>query len=236
MKTVLITGASGGIGTATAKVFYENGYKVIIHYNRSGDEAKKLSEELGNSQIVQADVSDKISVEKMFEQIGDVDVLVNNAGTALPQKLIADVTEEEYDMVMNTNVKGTYLCCQQALKNMIKKHSGAIINVSSIWGIAGGSCEVVYSASKAAIIGFTKALSREVGPSNIRVNAVAPGVILTKMNAHLDGDTMKDLAGESSLMRNGTPEDIANMIYFLASDKADFITGQVICADGGFIN
>lgn len=236
MKTVLITGASGGIGAATARLFYENGYKVIIHYNYSEDEAKRLSEELGNSQIVQADISDKPSVEKMFEQIGNIDVLVNNAGTALTQKLLTDVTEEEYDRVMNTNVKGTYLCCQQALKSMVKNHSGAIVNVSSIWGISGGSCEVVYSASKAAIIGFTKALSREIGPSNIRVNAVAPGVILTKMNSHLDDETMNELAEESSLMRNGTPEDIANVIYYLASEKSGFITGQVICVDGGFIN
>ena len=241
-KTVLITGASGGIGRAAALAFAREGYNVAVHYNKSGGDAEELCaaiETLGVKAVpVQADISDRSAVEKMFAEVrnalGAVGVLVNNAGIA-EQALFSDITEEMWDRMFDVNVKGAYLCTKSALPDMIHEKWGRIINISSMWGISGASCEVHYSASKAALIGFTKALAKEVGLSGITVNCIAPGVIDTPMNGHLSPDIMEELKNETPLNRIGTPEDAAEAILFLASERSSFITGQVLSVDGGFI-
>ena len=183
-------------------------------------------------------MSDSNQVKRMFSEIncvfGGVDILVNNAGIA-QQKLFTDITDEDFDKMFAVNVKGVFNCCREAVPYMVNRKNGRIINISSIWGISGASCEVHYSASKAAVIGLTKALAKELGPSGICVNCIAPGVIDTPMNSCFDSDTMNALIDETPLMRIGTPEDIAKTVFFFASEDSSFITGQVICADGGFI-
>lgn len=241
-KTVLVTGASRGIGRAVAVKFALNGYSVAINYNNSKEAAENLVQELKEKQCrvmaVKADVSDQSQVEEMLACInacfGPVDILVNNAGIAR-QQLFTDITSEEWDRMFNTNVKSMFYCSQSVLKSMIRNKSGKIINISSIWGLTGASCEVHYSAAKAAVIGLTKALAKELGPSNIQVNCVAPGVIETDMNAGLDETTLVMLKEETPLGIIGKGEDIAEMVYFLASDKANFITGQIISPNGGFL-
>ncbi len=233
MKTALITGASRGIGAACARALASDGWRVVINYNTSADEAEKLARETGGIAI-QADVSDMTQVENMFSVSGNVDLLVCNAGIAL-QKLVTDTSRSEWDRIFSVNVTGVFNCCKAALPHMIRNHAGKIITVSSMWGITGASCECAYSASKAAVIGFTKALAKEVGPSNIQVNCIAPGVIDTDMNSALSPETIEELCDETPLTRIGTPEDIAALAVFLASEKADFITGQVISSNGGFL-
>lgn len=241
-RTVLITGASRGIGRAAAVIFAKNGFNVAVNYCRSEDRAKALAEELKaygvNAAAYRADVSDKSAVTEMFRraeaELGKISVLVNNAGIA-EQALFSDITEEMWDRMFDVNVKGAYNCTQAALPSMIHEKYGRIVNVSSMWGISGASCEVHYSASKAAIIGFTKALAKEVGLSGITVNCIAPGVIETDMNAALSEEAMNVLKEDTPLNRIGDPEDAAEAIFFLASDKAGFITGQVLSVDGGFI-
>lgn len=237
MKTVLITGASRGIGAETARIFAENGYRVIINYNKSKDAALSLAEEIG-ARAICADVSKQSDVCEMFNQIENefsgVDILVNNAGIA-QAKLFSDITEEEWDKMFSVNVKGMFNCTKAALSYMINKKSGKIINISSIWGIAGASCEVHYSASKAAVIGFTKALAKELGPSGITVNAVAPGVIMTDMCASLSEEDIEALKEETPTGKTGTPRDIAETILFLASSGGDFLTGQIISPNGGIV-
>ena len=241
-KTVLITGASHGIGKATAILFAKHNYNVIINYNTSEDEAKKIEVDLikqgANALAIKADVSRQDEVKEMFEVIndtfGDIHVLINNAGI-FSQKLFTDVAEEEWDKIFDVNIKGIFNCTQFALKSMIKNHFGKIINISSIWGLTGASCEVVYSATKAAVIGFTKALAKEVGPCNINVNAVAPGVIDTQMNKNISVEIMCDLKEQTPLGVIGTCEDVAQTILFLASDNSKFITGQVISPNGGIV-
>lgn len=241
-KTVLITGSSRGIGRAAAVTFAKNGYNVAVNYNKSSEAAERLCselEQLGVKSIAfQADVSDKSAVNEMVKQIeadlGQITVLVNNAGIA-EQALFSDITEEMWDRMFDVNVKGAYNCTQAVLPHMIHNKYGRIVNVSSMWGISGASCEVHYSASKAALIGFTKALAKEVGLSGITVNCVAPGVIATEMNGHLSEDIIEELKNETPLNRIGTPEDVAEAIFFFASDKASFITGQILSVDGGFI-
>ena len=232
-KRVLITGGSRGIGRETAFAFYEKGYNVVINYNKSAEQALSAAKETGGIAI-QADVSDYAQVEEMISKIGHVDILVNNAGIA-QQKMLCDITGEDWDDMFNINVKGMFNCVKCVLPGMINKKQGKIINISSIWGISGASCEVHYSASKAAVIGFTKALAKEVGPSGINVNCVAPGVIMTDMNAQLDRETLDMLINETPLNRLGTARDVADTVVFLASDKAGFITGQVISPNGGFL-
>ena len=237
MKTVLITGATRGIGEATARLFKEKGYRICINYQKSKKKAEMLEKEL-DAYAFCADVSKKNEVDEMFSEInerfGGVDVLVNNAGIA-QFKLFSDITEDEWDRMFDINVKGMFNCTQAALPYMIHNKCGKIINVSSMWGITGASCEVHYSASKAAVIGFTKALAKELGPSGICVNCVAPGVIKTDMCAGLSDEDMDVLADETPIGRIGTPEDVAKAIMFLATDDSDFITGQVISPNGGFV-
>ncbi len=236
MKTVLITGASRGIGAATARVFAENGYRVVINYKSSKQKAEALAEEIGGIAIC-ADVADSKQVSAMIEEIrqkvGGVDILVNNAGFAQFSMFDA-LTDEQWQSMMNVTLSGAFYCIRGVLPNMIHKKSGAIINISSIWGICGSACEVAYSAAKAGLIGMTKALAKEVGPSGITVNCVAPGMIDTEMNQTLDSNTIAELCSETPLGRMGTPEDIAKTILFLAED-GHFITGQVISPNGGLV-
>ncbi len=243
MKTVLITGSSRGIGHETAKRFAQNGYNVAINYNNSKESAKKLCDEInasgGRAEIFEADISNVSQTEKMidsvFAKFGGIDVLVNNAGIALGQGLFTDFKDVDAKLVFDTNVFGMMNCSRSVIPYMVRRKSGKIINVSSIWGICGGSCEVIYSSAKAAVIGFTKALAKELAPSGINVNCVAPGMIDTDMNSHLSKEDMDAFCEEVPLGRIGLPADVAESILFLASDGADYITGQTIVVDGGII-
>ena len=239
IKTVLITGASRGIGKATASAFARKGYSVIINFNRSESEAKALADELTETygvdcKAIKADVSNPSEVRAMFEEAGPVDVLINNAGVS-SQMLFTDITDDEWRKTIGTNLDGVFCCCRAALPHMIAKKSGVIINISSMWGEVGASCEVHYSASKAGVIGLTKALAKEVAPSGIRVNCISPGVIMTDMMKGFDDETIEELKSETPLGRLGTPEDIANAALFLSSDEASFITGQTLGVNGGII-
>ena len=244
MKTVLITGASGGIGSAIAVAFAQNGYDVALNYNKNEAKAKKLAgilrETYGvNAAAVGADVSDRTAVNSMFDEIdrlfGNLDVLINNAGIA-QQKLFTDISSDEWCSMLNTNLGGVFNCTQEALKRyMLKNHSGVILNISSMWGQVGASCEVHYSAAKAGVIGLTKALAKEVGLSGIRVNCICPGVIMTDMMKEFDENTVAGLKEETPLNLLGTPEDIADSAVFLCSEKAKFITGQILGVNGGFV-
>ncbi|HBF1026477.1 TPA: SDR family oxidoreductase [Clostridioides difficile] len=241
-KTVLITGGARGIGKAMSKAFAKEGYNVLVNFNKSENEAKELytilNEKNFSVKLFKADISNREDVEDMVDycikEFGGLDVLVNNAGVS-QDKLFTDITDEDWDNMMNINLKGSFYCSQVALKYMISEKKGNIINISSIWGISGASCEVHYSITKAGIIGMTKALAKEVGPSNIRVNIIAPGVINTDMLSGYNEEDIDALVEETPLMRLGTPEDIANCAIFLASDKSNFITGQVISPNGGFV-
>lgn len=236
-KTVIITGASRGIGYDTARLFAENGWNVAANYYQTAEPSLALAERFPNVEAFRADISKREEayalIRMAIERFGKADVLINNAGIA-QQKLFTDITEEEWDRMFAVNVKGTMYCCQAVLRDMIRRKSGKIINVSSVWGQKGASCEVHYSASKAAVIGLTKALAKEVGLSGITVNCVAPGVIDTQMNRCHDEETMEALKEETPLNRLGTVQDVAQLLFFLASDGADFITGQVIGINGGF--
>lgn len=243
MKGVaLVTGASRGIGRAIALRLAQEGYAVAVHCIKSIDKANAVCAEIrANGGQAQAyfcdiantgDVSDMIS--RIHTELGSITVLVNNAGIA-QQKLFTDITPEEWRRMMAVHVDGAYNTCHTVLPDMIRHHKGAIVNVSSMWGQIGGSCEVHYSTAKAALIGFTKALAKEVGPSGIRVNCVAPGVIQTDMMAGFDDETLSALSDETPLCRLGTPEDVAAAVSFLVSEQASFITGQVLAPNGGIV-
>lgn len=240
MKKALVTGASRGIGRSVARRLCRDGFYVIINYARSDSEANSLLNELNNSysnkcaELYKADISDRSQAEAMFCASGGIDLLVNSAGIA-QQKLFTDLTEQDWERMFAVDVTGVFHCCQLALPHMIRQKQGKIINISSMWGQVGASCEVHYSAAKAAVIGLTKALAKEVGPSNIQVNCIAPGVIDTQMNAALSEETIRELKEETPLCRIGTPEDIAAAVSFLASPDADFITGQILGVNGGMI-
>ena len=237
MKTVLITGGSRGIGAATARRFAAAGYRVAINYNRSEREALKLAEELGGT-AVRADVGDPDQVQEMVDNVLDkfcqLDILVCNAGIA-QQKLFGELTNEDWKKIFTVNVEGVFYTIRAALPHMLHRKAGRIVTVSSMWGQVGGSCEVAYSASKAAVIGLTKALAKEIGPSGITVNCVAPGVIATEMNAGLSTEDLEALRNKTPLESIGKPEDVAESIFFLASDAARFITGQTLAPNGGLI-
>lgn len=237
MKTVVITGSSRGIGAATAKLFAENGFNVCVNYFHSEKAAKELTASLPSAVAVKADISKKADafalIEAATETFGHVDVLVNNAGIALPPQLVTDVSDADYDRVFDINMKGVHNTVNAVLPQMVNRKSGNIVNISSLWGVVGGSCETVYTASKAAVIGYTKALAKELGPSGIRVNCVAPGFIRTEMNARFSEEEIASFAEETPLCRVGDPQDVAKAVFFLATDMSDFITGQTLCVDGG---
>ena len=239
MRKVLITGASRGIGRAIAAAFAEAGYSVIINYNKSEDKATSLCREIAEQfgaecRAVKADVSDAAQVREMFRSVGAVDALVNNAGVS-SQKLFTDISDADWRETVGVILDGAFYCCREALPAMIARKSGVIINISSMWGEVGASCEVHYSAAKAGVIGLTKALAKEVGLSGIRVNCIAPGVIKTDMLNAFGKEDLDALKAETPLNRLGTPGDIAAAAVFLASDKASFITGQVLGVNGGFV-
>ncbi len=243
MKTALITGASRGIGCAIAIRLSQLGYSVAINYKENkcaAEEVKKqIQEHGGKAEIFCADVSDNKQVKKMTQEViacfGGIDVLVNNAGIALPQGLFTDFDDLSAKNIFDTNVFGTMNCSRAVIPHFVSKKSGKIINISSIWGICGGSCEVIYSASKGAIVAFTKALSKELGPSGICVNCVAPGLIETDMNKNLSEDDKKEFTDGISLGRTGSVEEIAETVAFLVSEASSYITGQVITVDGGIL-
>ena len=236
-EVVLITGGSRGIGAAAARRFAEDGCRVVINYCRSREQAEALARELGGW-AVQADVSDPVQVQGMIDNVLDkfcqLDILVCNAGVA-QQKLFGDLTDADWRGIFGVNVDGVFHAIRAALPHFIHRKQGRIVTVSSMWGQVGGSCEVAYSASKAAVIGLTKALAKELGPSGITVNCVAPGVIDTNMNCNLDEQALQALREETPLGDIGTPEDVAACIHFLASPAARFITGQVLAPNGGLV-
>lgn len=240
--TVLVTGGAGGIGGAVCREFAAAGYKVAINYFKSEDAARKLVDEIlesgGMAKAYKADVSQPAEVSKMvvdvMADLGHVDVLINNAAVAF-QGLLTDTTDAMYDRLMDVNMKGAFNATKAVLPGMINRKDGVIINISSMWGEVGASCEVVYSASKAALLGFTKSLAKEVGPSGIRVNCISPGVVDTPMNSRHSERDMEELSNKTPLERIGKPEEIAKATLFLASENASFITGQILGVNGGFI-
>ena len=241
-KIALVTGSSRGIGAAAALQLARDGYDIAINYLERADRAEEVLKQVRACGVqalaVQADVSDARAVEEMFKKIraslGEVTLLVSNAGIA-GQVQIQDITEERWRRFFAVNVDGAFHTIRCALPPMLRKHEGCIITISSMWGLRGASCESAYSATKAALIGFSRSLASELAPTGIRVNCIAPGVIDTEMLDELPGEIKDTLADETPLRRLGRPEDIAAAISFLASDKASFITGQVLTCDGGFI-
>lgn len=236
MKTALITGASGGIGSAIARKLAGDGYFVILHYHQNSS-AEILAQQLHGT-AVRADLENFSEIEAMIANslriAGHIDVLINNAGMSI-SGLLTDISPDTRKKIFAVNILSAMECTRLVLPDMIHRKSGNIINISSMWGQVGASCEVDYSATKSAMIGFTKALAQEVAPSQIRVNCIAPGVIRTGMLDCYDAETLQNLAEETPLGRLGTPEDVANAVGFLCSPGADFITGQILGVNGGFV-
>lgn len=242
MKYALIAGASGGIGAATARAFAQAGYGVAIHAHRNVDKLHALAQELSALSVpvleVCADLSDpvqaKTMVDNVLEKFCQLDILVCCSGLS-HVGLVTDIDPQQWKTLFGVNVDGMHYCCQAVLPHMVHRKEGCILTVSSMWGQVGASCEVAYSATKGAVIAYTKALAQEVGPSNIRVNCIAPGVIATEMNAHLSPEDLEALADETPLGRIGTPEECATCALFLASEGASFVTGQVLAPNGGLV-
>ena len=231
---MVVTGGSCGIGRECARFFAQKGYDIVFNYNAHEEEAFGLNKEFPNCFPVKADFNKKGDAENFCkavkERFSHLDVLINNAGIA-DYSLITDLKDERWDEIMNVNLKAMYITSRELLPLMIREHKGAVVNISSMWGLSGASCEVAYSASKGGVIAFTKALAKEVGPSGISVNAIAPGVINTNMTKNLDEAIIKELAEEVPLLKIGEPSDIAEAAYFLSQSR--FITGQVLAVDGG---
>lgn len=238
MKTAIVTGASRGIGAATALMLSKLGYSVAVNYRENkaaADETvKRIIDAGGDAFSVRADVSDPKGVKELFRIAGAPDVLVNNAGIS-HIGLLQDMNDAEISRLIGTDLVGVILCSREAARLMVPKKSGCIINIASMWGEVGASCEAVYSAAKAGVIGFTKALAKELGPSGIRVNCVSPGVIKTDMNGELTRETLEELAGDTPLLRLGTPEDVAAAVGFLVREESSFITGQILPVNGGIV-
>lgn len=242
MSIAVVTGASGGIGAEIAKRLAQDGFSVALIYNRNAEKAQKTADEItlsgGSAKTYKCDVRDSSEITSAIEAIerdfGEISVLVNNAGIS-EQKLLTDITDSDWENMISTNLSGAFYFCRTVLPYFVHRKSGRIINISSMWGETGGSCEVHYSAAKAGLIGLTKALAKEVAPSGITVNAVSPGVINTEMVTKLGKDTVDMLREEIPVMRLGTPEDVANAVSFLADDRASYITGQIISVNGGIV-
>lgn len=236
-KVVLVTGGSRGIGKAICEKFAKEGYTVAVNYEKSEEKANLLAEKIGGRAYL-ADVSNYEEVSSMFDKIerelGSVDILINNAAVSVVG-VFQDCTDEEWERIFGVNVKGVFNCCKRAVGNMLKKQSGSIVNISSIWGVTGGSCECHYSATKAAVIGYTKAMAKELGPSGIRVNCIAPGAVDTDMNAHLSKEDWEEIEEETPLCKTGSADEIAEAVYFAASEKASYMTGAVLNVNGGMV-
>lgn len=242
MKTVVITGASKGIGAATAILFARKGYNVVINYNNSYEAAKLLTRSLSSQGYSVLDVKANVAnyhetdilIKEAVYKFGSVDVLINNAGVS-HIGLITDTDHIDSDRIFDINLKGVYNCCKSVTPVMVSQKSGKIINIASMWGEVGASCEVAYSAAKAGVIGLTKALAKELAPSNITVNAISPGLIETGMNSNISVEDLTNFVEEIPLGRMGSADEIAAAAYFLASEDADYITGQVLGVNGGFV-
>jgi len=232
----VVTGGSRGIGAAAVRAFCAAGYRVAFFYRENDGAAAMLAENTGAISL-KADVADRRQVHEAFAQVrarlGAVDVLINNAGIA-QFRLFDEISDEDWRRMMSVNLDGVFYCAQAVAPEMISRKSGCILNVSSVWGILGASCEAHYAASKGAVIALTRSLAKELGPSGIRVNCVAPGVIRTDMNRDLDEEALGDLAGRTPLGRLGEASEVADALVFLAGESASFITGQVLGVDGGF--
>lgn len=235
MKNVLVTGGTRGIGRSIVEELVKNNYNVILNYNKSQKEAEKIKQKYSNVEIYQADVSSFSQVENMIKwtekKFERIDVLINNAGIS-QIKPFADITEEDWDNIINTNLKSVFYTSKSVLSNMLKYKNGLILNISSIWGLIGASCEVHYSTAKSGVNGFTKALAKELGPSNIRVNAIAPGIIDTDMNKELSQEEKEEIKNEIPLEKIGKPEQIAKAVMWIIEDE--YTTGQIISIDGGW--
>ena len=229
--TTVITGGSRGIGAAAVELFAARGDLVFFLYEKDHAAAKAVAEKTG-AQAICCDVADSDAVRAAFSQIGDVDILVNNAGICY-YGLMSQMSGEQWDRIFDVNVKGIYHCVNAAMPGFLKKQRGCVINVSSMWGRVGASCEAAYSATKGAVIALTKALAKELGPSGIRVNAVAPGVILTDMCANVDPEILEEMAEDAPVGRNGRPMDVARAMEYLAN--AEFVTGHILNVDGGYV-
>ena len=232
-RTALVTGGAGGIGAAICRALAQDSWRVVIAYHHSWEEAESLAAELHGTALP-GDLTVPEEVEALFARAGRVDLLVNNAGTS-HYGLLTDMSYEEWQALFRVNTDAVFLCCKAVIPSMVHEKRGCILNISSMWGQVGRSCEAAYSASKAAVIGLTKALAKELGPSGIRVNCVAPGVIRTRMLDRFSPQDLEALRQDTPLETLGTPEDVGALVAFLASDKAKFLTGQVIGLNGGFI-
>ena len=237
-KNVLVTGGSRGIGKAIVYAFARAGYNVLLNFNTSESLANEIASEFSNVKVYGADVGNQDCVINMVnyakEHFGGIDILINNAGISCTG-LLQDLQKDEWDRLLNVNLTGVYNCTKAVLPDMISKKQGKIINISSVWGLVGASNEVAYSASKAGVIGLTKALAKEVGPSNIQVNCIAPGIVMTDMISEYSMEELNDITNQIPLGRIGSTSDVADLALFLASDSANYITGQIFSPNGGWV-